>query len=98
MVPLLWEELQPLEQLLREFQNDLATGHPEIFYSEVLNDENASVNSAIDLSKVPEYKFQDDDIPAGSLSLSILLMLNHLLMLPQLDILKFTMDIRSAEI
>jgi hypothetical protein len=66
MVLLLWEELQPLEQLLREFQNDLATGHPEIFYSEVLNDENASINSAIDLSKVPEYKFQDDDIPAGS--------------------------------
>lgn len=61
----LWEELQPIEQLLREFQNDLSTGHPEIFYSEVLNDENASVNSAIDLSKVPDYGYQDNDIPAG---------------------------------
>jgi hypothetical protein len=27
----LWEELQPIKQLLREFQNDLSTGHPEIF-------------------------------------------------------------------
>jgi hypothetical protein len=62
----LWEELQPIEQLLREFQNDLATGHPEIFYSEVLNDENASVNSAIDLSKIPDYNYKDDDIPSGS--------------------------------
>lgn len=61
----LWEDLQPLEQLLKEFQNDLHTGHPEIFYSEVLNDENASVNTAIDLSKVPDYPFQDNDIPTG---------------------------------
>lgn len=53
----LWEELQPIEQLLEEFQNDLNSGHPEIFYSEVLNDENASVNTSIDLSKIPDYPF-----------------------------------------
>lgn len=62
----LWEELQPIEQLMREFENDLATGHPEIFYAEVLNDENASCNNFIDLSKLPEYPFQSDDIPAGN--------------------------------
>ena len=61
----LWEDLQPIEQLRREFQNDLAAGHPEIFYSEVLNDENASSNTAIDISKIPPYPYQNSDIPGG---------------------------------
>lgn len=61
----LWEELQPIRQLLIEYQADLNAGHPEIFFSEVLNDENASVNSLVDLSKLPEYPFADDDIPMG---------------------------------
>jgi hypothetical protein len=61
----LWEELQPVKQLLREFQNDLATGHPEIFYAEVLNDENASINNLVDLSKIPEWNYKDDDIDLG---------------------------------
>jgi hypothetical protein len=56
----LWEELQPIEQLLREFENDLSSGHPEIFYSEVLNDENASVNRFISLENIPKnpYEFE----------------------------------------
>lgn len=61
----LWEDLQPIAQLHKEFQNDLAAGHPEIFYSEVLNDENASANTAIDVSRIPAYPFQDSDIPGG---------------------------------
>jgi hypothetical protein len=61
----LWEELQPIKQLLREYENDLASGHPEIFYSEVLNDENANINSLIDLSKIPQYPFEPNDIPTG---------------------------------
>lgn len=61
----LWEELQPIKQLVREFQNDLATGHPEIFYAEVLNDENASINNLVDLSKIPEWTYKDDDIDTG---------------------------------
>lgn len=61
----LWEELQPIAQLHKEFQNDLLAGHPEIFYSEVLNDENASSNSAIDISKIPAYPYEDDDIPGA---------------------------------
>lgn len=62
----LWEELQPITQLLREYKSDLAMGHPEIFFSEVLNDENASANNLIDLSKIPAYPYQADDISAGS--------------------------------
>lgn len=61
----LWEDLQPIEQLMAEFENDLAAGHPEVFYSEVLNDENASANNLLDLSKIPDYPFQDDDPAVG---------------------------------
>lgn len=62
----LWEELQPLEQLVREYENDLAAGHPEIFYAEVLNDETASVNNLIDLSKLPPVPIRQGEIPAGN--------------------------------
>ena len=56
----LWEDLQPIAQLLREFENDLSAGRPEIFYAEVLNDENASVNSNIDISKIPSCPFENE--------------------------------------
>lgn len=62
----LWEELQPIEQLMREYENDVQMGHPEIFYAEVLNDENASANNLIDLSKLPDLPFEEGDIPAGN--------------------------------
>lgn len=62
----LWEELQPIEQLYSEFENDLAMGKPEIFYSEVLNDENASSNNLIDLAKLPEVPYSEGDISAGN--------------------------------
>lgn len=61
----LWEELQPIKQLVREFLNDLATGHPEIFYAEVLNDENASLNNLVDLSRIPDWTYGDNDIDTG---------------------------------
>lgn len=62
----LWEELQPITQLMREYENDLAAGKPEIFYSEVLNDETASVNHLVDLSKLPALPFREEDIPQGN--------------------------------
>lgn len=62
----LWEELQPIEQLKKEFSNDLALGRPEIFFAEVLNDENAASNNLIDLSALPVLPFQEGDIPAGN--------------------------------
>jgi len=61
----LWEELQPIEQLMEEFQADLNSGHPEIFYAEVLNDENANANTNIDLAKLPEYPFDDAELSLG---------------------------------
>jgi hypothetical protein len=62
----LWEELQPIEQLTREFENDLAMGRPEVFYSEVLNDENAASNNLIDFSKIQDYQWPNDQIPEGN--------------------------------
>lgn len=61
----LWEDLQPITQLVKEFQNDLMSGHPEVFYAEVLNDENATVNNIIDLSAISTYPYQDTDVPLG---------------------------------
>lgn len=60
----LWEELHPYEQLMEEFEADLAAGHPEIFFAEVLNDEDASANNLIDLSRLPDPPF-DWDEPIG---------------------------------
>lgn len=62
----LWEDLQPIHQLMEEFENDLNSGHPEIFYSEVLNDENASMNTSIDLSKIPAYPYDELEPTVGS--------------------------------
>lgn len=62
----LWEDLQPIDQLMREYENDLAMGRPEIFFAEVLNDENASSNNLVDLSKLPALPFEEGDIPAGN--------------------------------
>lgn len=62
----LWEELQPIAQLRAEFANDLAMGHPEIFYAEVLNDDTATTNNLIDLSTIPTYPFEEGDIATGN--------------------------------
>ena len=62
----LWEDLQPIGQLVAEFENDLAMGRPEVFFSEVLNDEKASANNLIDLRKLPEVPYQEGNIPAGN--------------------------------
>ena len=61
----LWEELQPLQQLLREYENDLLAGRPEIFYSEVLNDENAAAHNLVDFTKIPDANYAGE-ISAGS--------------------------------
>lgn len=56
----LWEELQPIRQLLREYQNDDAAGKGEIFRAEVLNDEEASVNKLLDITEIPNSPYIDE--------------------------------------
>lgn len=62
----LWEELQPIEQLKKEFLNDLLAGRPEIFYAEVLNDENASANSLLNLAALPALPYSEGDLHSGN--------------------------------
>jgi len=62
----LWEDLQPIKQLLAEYQNDLSAGRPEVFFAEVLNDENASANNFIDTSKIPPNSFESETIHQGN--------------------------------
>lgn len=62
----LWQDLQPIDQLMREYENDLAMGRPDIFFAEVLNDETASANHLIDLSKLPALPYEEGDIPGGN--------------------------------
>lgn len=59
----LWEELQPLQQLLDEFEDDLSMGHPEIFLAEVMNDDEATANNRVDLSAIKECQWTMEDLP-----------------------------------
>lgn len=62
----LWEDLQPISQLLEEFKSDLASGQPQVFYAEVLNDENASINTAFDISTIPPYPYTPAELISGA--------------------------------
>lgn len=58
----LWEDLQPLKQLLAEYEHDVAAGHEEIFLAEVMNDEDVNVVNSIDIRKISSTE-QDLEIP-----------------------------------
>lgn len=62
----LWEELQPLKQLLEEFQSDVAAGQPQVFYAEVLNDGDASVNTSFDITAIPPYPYTEQELSSGA--------------------------------
>lgn len=49
----LWPEHRSLDDLLAELRSDTEMGHPEIFFSEVMNDEDSGTVSGIDVSKIP---------------------------------------------
>ena len=61
----LWPELHSVETLIAELESDIAMGHPEIFLSEVMNDTDVSLNTKIDVNKIPVWKWGDDEIPQG---------------------------------
>jgi hypothetical protein len=63
----IWPELKPVEVLLSELESDTELGHPEIFYAEVMNDENAGAKHGIDITLIqpaPDYLL-DDQAHAG---------------------------------
>lgn len=49
----IWPEHRDVPDLLEELRVDTEQGHPEIFFSEVMNDEEAGTVSGIDVSKIP---------------------------------------------
>jgi hypothetical protein len=61
----LWPELRSISSLMQEFENDLAMGHPEIFFSEVLNDTEVGANTNVDFTKFQEWIWGPQDLPQG---------------------------------
>ena len=61
----LWPELRSLPSLVQELDNDISLGHPEIFFSEVLNDTEAGVNNRVDLGKIKDWPWREDENPQG---------------------------------
>ena len=57
----IWPELRSVEDILDELENDTSMGHPEIFFSEVMNDEEAGNRAGIDITKINYWK--DDQVP-----------------------------------
>lgn len=57
----LWPELRSTESLLEELENDESMGHPEIFYSEVMNDEEAGSRSTVDFTKINRWKEEEEN-------------------------------------
>lgn len=61
----LWEELQPIEMLLNEYEKDLRAGVPQVFLAEKLNDETAGIKAGFDITRFPECPFDSDELPQG---------------------------------
>ena len=51
----LWEEVQPIKNLLAELQSNMNAGLPQIFLAEKMNDPDAHANSKFNPAKVPHY-------------------------------------------
>lgn len=59
----LWPDLRSFESLISELDNDISMGHPEIFFSEVMNDTEVGINTNTDLSKIQPWKWQGIEQP-----------------------------------
>lgn len=55
----LWEELHPLEQILKDFEDDSLMGQEAEFYAEVLNDPQGKANTIFDATKVQTWEPED---------------------------------------
>lgn len=60
----IWPEHRSIEDLLEELRVDTEQGHPEVFFSEVMNDEEAGTVSGIDVSKLPDLPLHVDGLQA----------------------------------
>jgi hypothetical protein len=63
----IWPEHRDIADLMAELESDTQMGHPELFFSEVMNDEESGTVSGIDVSKIPTCSehLQDATAQAG---------------------------------
>lgn len=61
----LFPALRSYESLVEELNNDISMGHPEIFFSEVMNDVEVGINSNTDLALIRSWPWADYDVPQG---------------------------------
>lgn len=61
----LWPELRSIESLIAELDADIEAGHPEIFFSEVMNDTEAGVNAGFDFSALAPWSWLPEERPQG---------------------------------
>lgn len=59
----IWPELRSVEDIMEELENDTSMGHPEIFFSEVMNDDEAGSRSGVDLSRIAIYEEPPAHLP-----------------------------------
>lgn len=59
----IWPELRSVEDILDELENDTSMGHPEIFYSEVMNDDEAGNKAGLDITKIHYFTDTEDGMP-----------------------------------
>ncbi len=57
----IWPELRSVEDILDELENDTSMGHPEIFYSEVMNDDEAGNKAGVDITKINYFQDAEED-------------------------------------
>lgn len=57
----IWPELRSVEDILDELENDTSMGHPEIFYSEVMNDDEAGNRAGIDITRINYFSDTNPD-------------------------------------
>lgn len=63
----LWEEVQPLKQLLEELAMDRRLDQADVFFAEVLNDPKGAGNKALNIGLIPPYDIDDAiDVKVGS--------------------------------
>jgi hypothetical protein len=61
----IWPELKSKEELLAELESDIAMGCPEIFYAEVMNDEEAGSRAGVDISLIQSTPLPGEFPEAG---------------------------------
>lgn len=61
----IWPELYPLEAIIAELDHDIEAGHPEIFFSEVMNDTETGTNNRVELTAIMAWPFSKQDRPQG---------------------------------